>query len=249
MAVLALVAALSGLAHAEQMFTLPSGAADILHASTLSGEPVGAKHRERFTECDARNTCDGKRLSCSKDRNRNTALLRLNSGAIFFDAKMGLDADGSPLSKARHGTDQPETSLRYPTQGSPSINADAVPFVVLPGGSFGDDLGLSAGDVVAVLHGAKRVFGVVADRGPACKLGEGSIQMHEMLGHRVCMQRDDGGNCVRLRNRSIEKDVLYFVFPGTHQALLDGLTPDNVNSRIEKIGAAAWDSLTRPEHL
>ena len=45
--------------------------------------------------------------------------------AIFFDGKMGVDADGSPLSKRNPGiTDQPETSFRYPSPGRPSVDSD-----------------------------------------------------------------------------------------------------------------------------
>jgi hypothetical protein len=234
-------------ARAEQEFTLPAEAAEQLQMSSISGEPVGAKHRDRFTECDTKDTCDSKPLKhgCSKDLNRNTALLRLKSNAIFFDAKMALDADGSPLSKAGQGTNQPETSLRYRLEGSPSVNADAVPFIVLPAGSFANDLGLALGDLVAVVHGSKRVFALVADFGPTCKIGEGSIQAHERLGHRVCKERDRDGNCIKLREVGIEKEVLYFVFPGTHADVLEGLTPDNVNRRIEEMGSVAWDSLVR----
>src|SRR5437868_6452497 len=66
-----------------------------------SGKPTGEPFRKRFTECDSHNTCDAKPLKfgCKSDPNRNTAMLRLTGDVLFFNGKMGVDADGSPLSK------------------------------------------------------------------------------------------------------------------------------------------------------
>src|SRR5947208_10318206 len=111
-----------------------------------SGMPTGQRFKARFAECDRANTCDGRplRFGCSGDRNRNTTLIDLNNKALFFNAKMGLDADGSPLAKADRDPDStnlPETSYRYPLPARPSVNADRVPFIVMPGGGFGGELG------------------------------------------------------------------------------------------------------------
>lgn len=234
---------------AQATFLPPAASASAVEAVNFAGTEVGQRFRERFMECDTRNTCDGKPLKygCSSDRNRNSTLLSLKGGTIFYDGKMGLDADGSPYSQKTPGsTDQPQTSLRYPLAGKPSVNADRVPFVVIPLGGFGNSLGVQVGDVAAVVYGARRVYAVVADQGPMCKLGEGSIQMHELLGHAVCKERAANGDCTRLRNVGIEQGVLYFIFPGTHKELLPGLTPENINARIEAIGAAAWNQLTSP---
>jgi len=160
---------------------------------------------------------------------------------------MGLDADGSPYSQETPGqTDQPETSLRYPLAGKPSVNSDRVPFIVIPLGGFDKELNVQVGDVAAVVYGSNRVFAVVADQGPPCKIGEGSIQLHEILGHRVCKARRQNGDCTKLRNVGIERDVLYFIFPGTHNDLLPNLTPENIGARIEAIGAIAWQRLATP---
>ena len=160
---------------------------------------------------------------------------------------MGLDADGSPYSQKTPGeTDQPQTSLRYPLQGKPSINADRVPFIVIPLGGFAEALDLQVGDIAAVVYGDKRVYAVVADQGPPCKIGEGSIQLHETLGHSVCKQRASNGDCLKLRNAGIDRDVLYFIFPSTREELYPGLTPENINERIEAIGSKAWQRLVAP---
>jgi hypothetical protein len=236
-------------AGSQVVFSPPPGSANVLEGVQLSGESIGQKFRSRFQECDTQNTCDGKpmKYGCSSDRNRNSAMLKLKGGTIFYDGKMGLDADGSPYSKKTPGqTDQPETSLRYPLPTRPSINADRVPFIVIPLGGFDKALGVQVGDVAAVVHGGKRVFAVVADQGPMCKLGEGSIQLHEALDHRVCKERAQNGDCTKLRNAGLERDVLYFIFPGTRDKIMPGLTQDNINARIDAIGSAAWQQLVTP---
>jgi hypothetical protein len=187
---------------------------------------VGARFRARFRECETHDTCDGikQKFRCSTDPSRNTALLRFPNGTIFFNGKMGLDADGSPLSKKRGGTNLPETSFRFDIPGHPSVDADKIPYIVLPGGGFASELGLEQGDIAAVIFEGQVTFALVADEGPKCKIGEGSIQLHEELGHKVCLTRNSLGECTRLRDVGITKDVLYFVFPNSTIA---GLTPEN----------------------
>jgi hypothetical protein len=234
------------LAHGQAAYAPPPSSAAVLEGVSFSGEAVGQKFAARFRECDTGNTCDGKpmKFGCSSDQNRNSALLKLRGGTIFYDGKMGLDADGSPFSQKTPGqTDQPETSLRYPLPKQPSINADRVPFIVIPLGGFGSAMGVRVGDVAAVVHGGKRVFAVVADQGPVCKLGEGSIQLHESLNHPVCKARAPNGDCTKLRNAGIERDVLYFIFPGTRDKLMPGLNQGNINTRIEAIGSDAWQRM------
>jgi hypothetical protein len=211
-----------------------------------SATPVGSRFAARFAECDTKDTCDGKPLKfgCSRDRNHNTALLRLPGSAVFFNAKMGVDADGSPLSKKAPGaTDQPETTFRYPSPLKTSIDSDKVPFIVIPGGGFGGALGIQFGDIAAVVHKDRLVFAIVADQGPVCKLGEGSIELHEQLGHKVCTQRNTEGECTRLRDSGIESDVLYFIFPGSKAAIIAGLNPSNINERLKAEGARLLDAL------
>jgi hypothetical protein len=242
-----LVITLCTFAQGINLFTPPASSKDTVAAIDFHGEKIAGPFSEWFRECDGKNTCDGKpiRYGCHSDPNNNSALLRLKGGVIFFDAKMDVDADGSPYSKQTPGkTDQPETSLRYSIAGKPSINSDRVPYIVIPQGAFAGALGIELGDIAAVVYGKKRVFAVVADEGPQCKIGEGSIQLHEALGHSVCKQRAPNGDCVRIRDVGIERDVLYFIFAGTHKALLPGLKPENINARILAIGENAWRNLS-----
>lgn len=236
-------------AHSQSSFDPPAASVIAVEGVNFRGNLIGNKIRSRFTECDTKNTCDGLPLKygCRNDPNRNSTILQLKDGTIFYDGKMGLDADGSPYSQKTPGkTDQAQTSLRYSLPGKPSINADSVPYVVIPLGGFDKSLGVQVGDVAAVVYGPKRVFAVVADKGPKCKLGEGSIQLHELLGHTVCKMRAPNGDCVKLRDEGIENDVLYFLFPGTHKDLLPGLTPENILQRLETIGSSAWKNLSTP---
>ncbi len=222
-----------------------------LSASAVEGVPwgravaVGSRFRVRFRECETRNTCDGRRLTygCRRDPSRNTVILRFLDGTIFFDGKMGLDADGSPYSRNTPGrTDQPETSYRYEVRGRPSVDADKVPFIVIPLGGFAEDLGVDVGDVAAVIYEGKVSYALVADKGPKCKIGEGSIQLHEELGHRVCRARNAAGECTRLHNVGIGSGVLYFVFP---RSKITGLTPDNAVQRIREEGERLFTALRR----
>jgi len=211
-----------------------------------SGVSAGDQLQKRFTECDSKDMCDGKPLKhgCSKDQNRNTVILRLRGGTIFFDGKMGVDADGSPLSKKAPGaTDQPETSFRYPSSGRASVDSDKVPYIVVPGGGFAKALGIELGDIAAVVYRDRVVFSLVADYGPVCKLGEGSIELHEQLGQKVCVARDLAKECTRLRDVGIERDVLYFVFAGSKSRIIDGLSAANVNERLSVEGAKLMNGL------
>lgn len=231
------------------IYSPPDASLAVVKDIDFKGPPIDPRFRARFLECENQGTCDGKPLkyTCRTDRNRNSVLRKLKGQAIFFDAKMGLDADGSPYSKRTPGqTDQPQTSLRYKAGGE-SINADRVPFIVIPLGGFDVATGVKLGDIAAVVNGSHLEFAIVADKGPICRIGEGSIALHESLGHKVCVSRSATGDCEKLRNVSIPGNVLYFVFPGTHQAVLPGMTPENINERIKSMGQAAWLKLKARE--
>ncbi|HTX77260.1 MAG TPA: glycoside hydrolase family 75 protein [Terracidiphilus sp.] len=213
-----------------------------------SGVRVGRRFRRRFMDFDNDCTCDGKpqrKQDCDLDPNSNHVLLKLTGGVIFFDAKLDIDNDGSPYSKLRRNTDQPQTTLRYEElPGRPSLNADAVPYIVLPLGGFIGELGLETGDLAAVIYKDKLVYAIVGDEGPKCKIGEGSIQLHELLGNQVCRKRNPAGDCTDVdESRGIDKNVLFFVFPDSARLILPGLTPENINARIRQLGPRLFNAL------
>ena len=133
------------------------------------------------------------------------AIFRLPDGELYYDSLLDLDSDGSRFATQDH-TGQSQTSLRHP-DGSP-VDADAVPFFVLPGGGFEREFGIKLGDVAAVVFKDKVAFAVFADRGPRTKLGEGSIALHRALGHETIRNG-------KFHDEAIDRDVLTIVFPGS----------------------------------
>jgi len=101
-------------------------------------------------------------------------------------------------------------------------------------------VGVTTGDIAAVVFNGKAVFSLVADSRPKCKIGEGSIQLHEELGYKVCLARNSRQECTRLRNTSIAKDVLYFIFP---RSKVVRLTPANARQRIADEGTRLFNAL------
>lgn len=61
------------------------------------------------------------------------------------------------------------------------VDSTKIHFLALPPSLFGDG-GVRMGDVAAVEYEGRVVFAIVADQGPAGKLGEGSIALAEALG-------------------------------------------------------------------
>jgi hypothetical protein len=139
-----------------------ASAATVAGVPFSQGKSTGDTFRDRFNTCDAHDTCLDKALRCSNDKNRNVALMQLPENVLFFEAKMGVDTDGSALAakiyearkKAGKKTiDQPDTSLRY--DDNSSVDADRVPYIAIPGGSFRSEMKIDKGDIVAVVHAAQ----------------------------------------------------------------------------------------------
>jgi hypothetical protein len=241
-------------ARAQPAWQVPGASAPLVAGIPFAGgEPVGQRFLERFMEFDNSCTCDRKpqnKKDCDFDPNSNHVLVTLAGGVIFFDAKLDIDNDGSPYSKLRRHSDQPGTSLRYgDLPGRPSLNADAVPYIVLPLGGFISGLGLHIGDLAAVIYKDRIVYAIVGDEGPKCKIGEGSIQLHQLLGNPVCRKRNAAGDCMDVdENRGIDNDVLFFVFPGSAKLILPGLRPENINARINQLAPKLFSVLkTAPQ--
>jgi hypothetical protein len=241
---------LNGAATAQSTYTAPAASAALVSGIDFaSGKPADNRFHDRFTACDNQNICDGEvltRFGCSSDRNRNTVILKLTGDVLFYDAKMGIDADGSQLSKNLSGTNQATTSFQYPSPESSSLDADKVSYIVVPGGDFRKSLGFEIGDIGAVIYRDHLVYAIVGDIGPKCKIGEGSIQLHEKLGHTGCAKRDTRSVCITAASSGIEKDVLYFIFPGSREKINQGLTPDNINERLNTEGQKLMDALRPP---
>ena len=162
--------------------------------------------------------------------------------AVFWSAKMSIDADG-PAAGPGHkkGTDldptgQNATSFRF--SNGKSLSAEAAPYIVLPQneaehGPF--DPKVAIGDVAIVICKDMITAAICGDLGPVNKIGEASIRVHEAL-QPACpdpCRRDRNGFCSKIRNSSVEEDVLYFVFPGSAFAERE-LTLDNINTKVKE---------------
>jgi hypothetical protein len=175
----------------------------------------------------------------NRDLSRCKALLLLPDGTVFWSSKMAIDADGPAADSGRLSGSrldppdgQDDTSYHYPDNGL-GLAAEVVPYIVLPGGTFGKDTGLELGDMAVVIFGDKMAAAVAGDIGPVKKIGEGSIRLHELLHPPApdpCISRDANNNCQKVRNASIGEDVLFFVFPGS--AFASGLDQSNVESEV-----------------
>jgi len=126
----------------------------------------------------------------------------LPEGQLFFESNLELDDDGSIYHK-QDKTGQAGTSLS--AGHGKSVDANAIPYVVLPRNSFGH-WGIRLGDIAMVLHNGRMSPAIFADHGPEGKLGEGSIELHRRLGHETIHNG-------KLINHGITGRVLTFVFP------------------------------------
>ena len=96
------------------------------------------------------------------------------------------------------------------------------------------------GDLAAVFYNGHCSFGVIADEGPAYRIGEASLKTHEELGNpqcktpgqHPCLKIKAGGNGV-----GIAANVITMVFPGTRPAHLTSATisADSASLAIKKV--------------
>lgn len=265
-----------------ETYVPPPASADALKGIYLSGPSVAGDFKKDFADCDriphvvkavAQSQCFGlRRVDMpdpknprkskhtwvkdaslpSSDANNNTIVLKLASGAVLFDAKMGIDNDGSPF--AGKWPSNLKTSLFY-SDGKTSINADQIRYIAVPSG-FDDATGFELGDVAAVIYNGKVEFAVVADHGKSFRIGEGSVALHDALGHQGCQMRAADGNCKTPGSESILGGVTFIVFPDTKEnlckgfppatsptRLCPGMTPNMLNQRITDVGQAAFNGL------
>ncbi|MGB8507350.1 MAG: glycoside hydrolase family 75 protein, partial [Pyrinomonadaceae bacterium] len=175
-------------------------------------------------------------------------IFKLPGGEIYIDADMDIDADGSPRARAIDpcaGCGQPSTSLSYLGISGQArfVNAEEVPYIALPGSNrhlrdrFYVQMGLQLGDIAAVINGDKIEFALFADVGPPDKIGEGSIFLSQSLGHDPFITRRNG---TRIIGSSIDRDVIYIVFPHSKPS---GLAPRNVVETVRERGRELFASI------
>jgi len=178
-----------------------------------------------------------------KDPSNCKTLLQFSDGTIYYDAKMAIDADGSPRAKSLDPAGQPDTSHHFPS-GEP-FDAETIPYIVLPesktGETFIEDMGLALGDLAVVVYKNEIAPAIFADEGPVSRIGEGSIRLHELLPVHSPWSDSDH---TQVFDSSVDGKVLVFVFPGSN--IDDQLTPDKA---VEKISTAALERFNELKNL
>ena len=141
-----------------------------------------------------------------------------------------------------------ETSFKF-ADGT-YLPSELVPYIVLPqsgpkSGQPFDPL-VQIGDLAIIIAGDKTTAAICGDLGPHQKIGEASIRVHEALQQAnvpdPCARRSPQGFCLKARNASVDKDVLYFVFPRSALDLAD-LTLANINTLVKARAFALYNKL------
>ena len=115
------------------------------------------------------------------------------------------------------------------------LDAERVPFIVLPKGGFGR---VQVGDIAIVWRKDKLVYAVVGDGGPATKLGEGSIALNAML---LGKYGEPFLNMKATWSLDIDSGgpVSILVLGGTHRSLRGDYSPANVET-VARQEFAQW---------
>jgi hypothetical protein len=194
---------------------------------------IAQENKEMFDDFD-------ETPAARNDPSKCEALLKFPDGTIFWSSKMAIDANGPaagpnrlPGSKLDIDSGQDDTFLHFPGSGN-GLPSEIIPYIVLPGGSFCKNTGLSFGDVATVIFKDKVTAAICGDKGPQKKIGEGSIRLHEALHPPApdpCSLRNPDGSCKRILNASIEEDVLFFVYPGS---AFDDFTLQDLEAKVKE---------------
>lgn len=192
--------------------------------------------------------------ACKTDPSRLTRLEWIAAGAgtpeaAVYVSKLAWDRDGSSFAcSTPDHTDQCATSyMLNPTASVPCpdaagtrppcvpVDADRIAYVAIPAAGpasirpreFRDKTGVGFGDFGVVLANGKVVPVIVADGGPANKIGEGSTALLKALS-------SDG------KTRTIASGVTFVLFPRTAEKL----TVDTIEQRVRFRGTELYRQLT-----
>lgn len=133
-----------------------------------------------------------------------------DDGSISYFAKAAVDNDGSGGNPEGDPDHQSSTSLRHAGQ---SLNAQKVPFVVVPPAILEAVRAVILGARCDVTYRGVTIQGVIGDIGPRAKLGELSVEAARRLGM----------NPSPLHGGVDTPEVQYVLQPGI-PAQIDGLT-------------------------
>jgi hypothetical protein len=184
---------------------------------------VGQKYTDRFAKWDK---LESKKKS--GDPNLCRGLYQLPTGVLFWESKMAIDADGATTKSVLDSSSGSNKKTSYLFKDGTGVNAEVVPYFVVPTydsptrvkrgapfegskDNFVEDFELKHGNLGVVVFADKVAGAIFADEGPAMKIGEASIRVHELIRNPPAPWKGDPANKVLL-DASEEKGVLYFVF-------------------------------------
>lgn len=180
------------------------------------------------------------------------ALLQFPDGTWFFDAKMAICADGSPRAREIDpASGLTRTAFTYPEMQNAHFDAERVPYIVLPGGNdekgvpgFAKALGIGPRDLAVVVNGHKVTPAFYGEVGPWYRLGEAAIKVHEELPVRSPWTSPAR---TRIRNASVEREVLYFIFPKTALKRTANMTPEEWLDETCRAAIDRWNQFCRTQ--
>lgn len=249
---LILLILMSCLASYAHDYKPPTKSANLLTAIDFQkGKEFDLPYKKSFDDCDK---VGGK---CNSDPNNLKTLLRFGDQAVYFDSKMALDLDGSFVGcncgNNMGLVDQCSTSYFWESfpgdydntpkkdrckfyRNQDFVDSNKIPFIVVPK-KFGNHFKVNnkkvnfVGDLGVVIYKDKMIPVIVADEGPAFRIGEGSAALFRAINEERC-SRFDGEQCVSFRNFGLDKDVLFFIFPNSKIGK-DTLNKDNALDLIQ----------------
>ena len=185
---------------------------------------VGQKYGDQFKRWD--NSSKGK-----SDPSMCPGIYRIGNDVLFFEAKMAIDADGSTTDSVLRSSSGADKHTSYQFAGDIGVNAEVVPYFVVPtfdnparakpgvpfegsGDRFIADFNLKHGNLGVVIFEDRITGAILADEGPAMKIGEASVRVHELIRKRPAPWKGDPADRI-LKDASEAKGVLYFIFADT----------------------------------
>lgn len=173
--------------------------------------------------------------------------------AFYYECKLDIDNDGSGGNAAGDRFHQSDTSLHDPN--GRALDASTIAFAVLPLDrserpaklpglpDFGHDLGLKLGDIGVAFWRrgtsgpVQSVSFIYGDKGPANKIGEGSVHMANALGINSDPNR---GGIDPIEMKQLKKGIIHVAFPGSGTEFLAAgnrvrstLIPNQIEARAK----------------
>jgi hypothetical protein len=177
---------------------------------------------------------------------------------VYYECKLDIDNDGSGGNAAQDPFHSSDTNLH--DMNNNALDANRVAFAVLPLDrsetrvkipglpDFGRDLGLQLGDVGMAFwrqSGAGPVRSqsfIYGDKGPANKIGEGSVHLADALG--VNSNPISGGIDASTMKR-LKKGIIHIAFPGSGKAFMEGNRSTLIPNQIDSVARRLLGSLVQ----